>query len=76
MDNIIVSTEYNVKIGQRQSEDLEFRSNWWGSAEASSIEERFFDGRKDAALGQVLYEPFLKAPPGEAGRRRGRGESE
>jgi len=67
--NTIVSTSYNVKMGQRQNEDLEFRSNWWGSAEESAIEEGFFDGRRDGVLGRVLYEPFLTAPPEGAGRR-------
>lgn len=76
MSNTVVSTEYNVKTGQEQNEDLDFRSNWWGSAEPSAIEESFFDGRRDGTLGRVLYEPFLTAPPGEAGRRGGKGESE
>jgi parallel beta-helix repeat protein len=74
--NTIVSTGYNVKMGQRQNEDLEFRSNWWGSGEPSAIEEGFFDGRRDGTLGRVLYEPFLTAPPEGAGRRRGKGEPE
>lgn len=67
--NAVASTGYNVKMGQRQNEDLEFRSNWWGSSVPSVIEEGFFDGRRDAALGRVLYEPFLTAPPEGVGRR-------
>jgi parallel beta-helix repeat protein len=68
MENNIVSATYNVKMGQRQSEDLEFRSNWWGSAEPSVIEDGFFDQRREGSLGRILYEPFLTAPVGECGR--------
>jgi parallel beta-helix repeat protein len=67
-ENNVVSTAYNVKMGQRQSEDLDFRSNWWGSAEPSVIEDGFFDQRREGPLGRVLYEPFLTAPVGECGR--------
>jgi parallel beta-helix repeat protein len=69
VNNAIASTGYNVKMGQQQSEALDFRSNWWGSARPSVIEEGFFDGRRDGTLGRVLYEPFLTAPPEGAGRR-------
>jgi len=69
VNNAIASTGYNVKMGQQQSEALDFRSNWWGSARPAVIEEGFFDGRKDGTLGRVLYEPFLTAPPEGAGRR-------
>jgi parallel beta-helix repeat protein len=68
-DNAVASTGYNVKMGQQQNEDLEFRSNWWGSADPRTIEEGFFDRRRDGTLGRVLYEPFLTVPPEDAGRR-------
>ena len=76
VNNTVVNTEYNVKIGQSQDEDLEFRSNWWGAKEGPAIEESFFDGRRDSTLGRVLYEPFLTGPPEGAGRREAGGGSE
>jgi hypothetical protein len=71
--NSVVSTGYNVKIGQRQREDLDFGSNWWGSASPSVMEKGFFDRRSDPFLGRVLYEPFMTSPPDGSGRRGAEG---
>ncbi len=67
-DNCVESLTYNVKVGEEQREDLDFSGNWWGSAEPARIEATFFDKRRDAALGRVLYAPFLTAPAPGCGR--------
>ena len=57
------NSDYNVKLGISQSEDIPLEGNWWGSSENAAIEETFFDGRRSAGLGKVEFEPFLKERP-------------
>jgi len=66
--NNIVNRSYNVTMGEEQRADLEFGGNWWGTADAAAIEERLFDGRRDATVGRVLYRPHLEAPAAPCGR--------
>lgn len=58
--NNIVNRGYNVKVGAEQREDLDFRGNWWGSADPAAIVEGFFDKRRERTVGRVLFEPFLE----------------
>jgi len=58
--NNIVNRAYNVKVGEEQRENLDFRANWWGTADPAKIVEGFFDKRREARIGQVLFEPFLE----------------
>lgn len=56
--------DYNVKMGERQSEDIPMKGNWWGHLESAAIENTFFDGRIEPEVGRVLFEPYLKERPG------------
>jgi len=56
--------DYNVKMGQRQSEDIPMKENWWGHLESAAIKDTFFDGRIEPELGRVVFEPYLKKRPG------------
>lgn len=58
--NNIVNRSYNVKVGEEQREDVDFRGNWWGTAEAGKIAEALFDRRREPRIGRVLFEPFLE----------------
>lgn len=60
--NTIMSTNYNVKMGDNQREDLDFGNNWWGTKDPAAIEAKFFDKRKDESLGRVHYQPALDGP--------------
>jgi len=66
-DNNIQNVEYNVKLGDQQKEGLDFRGNWWGTAEPGAIESGIMDGRVDSGLGRVAYDPFLLVPAAGAG---------
>lgn len=55
--------DYNVKMGQRQTEDVPMKGNWWGHTDAAAIEETFFDGRVEPELGKVVFEPYLMNRP-------------
>jgi parallel beta-helix repeat protein len=59
-ENTIVNRGYNVKMGAEQREDLDFSGNWWGTAVPEAIVEGFFDKRREASVGRVLFEPFLE----------------
>ena len=58
--NNIVNSAYNVKMGEEQREDLDFRGNWWGTADKGKIVEGFFDKRRETRVGRVLFEPYLE----------------
>lgn len=61
-ENDIVNRGYNVKVGEEQREDLDFRGNWWGTAVPEEIAAGFFDRRREPTIGRVLFEPFLERP--------------
>lgn len=62
--NIIENnTGYNVKLGDRQTEDLPLKGNWWGSTDGPVIRSSFFDRNVEPALGRVLFEPYLETRP-------------
>jgi len=55
--------DYNVKMGERQTEDIPMKGNWWGQIEPQAIEDTFFDGRIEPEVGRVLFEPYLMERP-------------
>lgn len=71
--NNIESRGYNVKLGVRQSGDLDYGGNWWGTDDPAAIEEGIFDGRREPTLGTVTFEPYLKEAVSAAGRQAGGG---
>lgn len=55
--------DYNVKMGERQSEDIPMKPNWWGTSDPEKIRGTFFDGKFEPDLGRVLFEPYLTERP-------------
>jgi ubiquinone/menaquinone biosynthesis C-methylase UbiE len=68
-NNISNNHEYNFKIGDRQSMDIDVTNNWWGDGKKEYIEEFIFDKKKDSLLGRVIYSPYLIEPVQNAGVR-------
>ena len=68
-NNINSNHEYNFKIGEDQSKDIDVSNNWWGSMKKETIEELLFDKKKNYSLGQVIYSPYLVGPEQNAGIR-------
>lgn len=68
-NNINNNHEYNFKMGESQSLDIDATNNWWGSIKQEYIEELIFDVKKDNTLGRVVYLPYLKEPVKDAGIR-------
>lgn len=58
-NNIFANSGYNIRIGDFNDEDVDALENWWGEG---NPEDKIYDGRKEPAIGKVLYEPYLKAP--------------
>jgi len=58
-NNIYDNSNYNLRIGDFNAEDVNARDNWWGPGDPLLT---IFDGRNEPGIGKVLFEPYLKAP--------------
>ncbi len=59
-NNFQNNTKYNVKILHLQ--DLNAPDNWWGTTDASAIDQSMYDKKNEELLGRVNYIPFLTSP--------------
>ncbi len=58
-NNMFDNSNYNIRIGDFNNEDVPARDNWWGSIDPFLT---IFDGRSEPGIGNVLFEPFSKEP--------------
>jgi len=58
-NNFFANSDYNIRSGDFNSEDITAADNWWGSLNPG---ETFYDGRQEEGVGKVLFEPFLTEP--------------
>lgn len=58
-NNIFANSEYNMRLGDFNEEDVDARYNWWGNA---SPAEKIFDAATEPGIGIVHYEPFAGKP--------------
>jgi len=58
-NNIFDNSNYNIRVGDFNNEDVPARDNWWGSSEPLAT---LFDGRSEPGIGNVLFEPFSREP--------------
>jgi hypothetical protein len=58
-NNLFANTDYNVRVGDFNDEDVDARENWWGAGDPGAT---IFDGRQEPGIGIVRYEPSLKEP--------------
>lgn len=68
-NNINDNFQYNFKIGEGQSKDIDVSDNWWGGVREADIKGLIFDRTKDKALGEVIYSPCLSGSVQNAGIR-------
>jgi hypothetical protein len=66
-NNVTGSAEFNVYLGENQRGDLDYRGNWWGTADPAAVAAAIFDKTKDPSLGRVLWDPALPAPVAPCG---------
>lgn len=58
-NNFFANSDYNIRSGDFNTEDIPAAGNWWGSLHPA---ETFYDGRQEEGVGKVLFEPFLTEP--------------
>jgi hypothetical protein len=58
-NNIFENSNYNIRVGDFNNEDVPARDNWWGGADPLTT---IFDGRAESGIGNVLFEPYRKYP--------------
>lgn len=62
-NSIAGNSDYAVKMGLEQRDDIPMKGNWWGISDPEQIRESFFDGKFEPELGKVIFEPFLMERP-------------
>jgi parallel beta-helix repeat protein len=58
-NNIHSNKDYNIRVGDFNEEDIDARENWWGTLDPAGT---MYDGRKEPAVGKVIFDPYLKEP--------------
>ncbi len=58
-NNIFGNSDYDFKLGEAQTADVDLTGNWWGSADAGRIRKKIFDKARDNYIGRALIEPVL-----------------
>ncbi|HZV82826.1 MAG TPA: right-handed parallel beta-helix repeat-containing protein, partial [Geobacteraceae bacterium] len=58
-NNFSSNSDYNIRSGDFNTEDIKATDNWWGSQEPLTT---VYDGRQEKGIGKVLLEPFLSSP--------------
>ncbi|MDP3113104.1 MAG: right-handed parallel beta-helix repeat-containing protein, partial [Thermodesulfovibrionales bacterium] len=66
-NNIFANSDYNLRIGDFNNEDVNARENYWGSGEPGMT---IFDDRKEPGIGRVHFNPYAKEPF-KPGREKG-----
>ena len=55
-NNIFANRDYNIWIGDFNTEDVQATENWWGTDDPT---ETIFDARREPGIGTVVFEPVL-----------------
>ncbi|GAB4286403.1 MAG: hypothetical protein Kow0092_39970 [Deferrisomatales bacterium] len=56
--------EYDIKLGEAQSQDVQAGGNWWKAWEAGRLSDRIYDGADSEGVGAVRVDSPLDAPWG------------
>lgn len=70
-NNIFANTDYNIRLGDFNTENVKAGDNWWGDAAPA---KRIFDAANEPGIGSVRYDPYAKEPlpiplpPGASGK--------
>jgi hypothetical protein len=58
-NNIVGNTQYSITA---TIEDIGAQNNWWGIADARTINQTIYDSKCDYHLGTITFVPFLTEP--------------
>lgn len=67
-NNISGNLDYNLAIADEQEKEIPLAGNWFGTADPAKIAELIFDGRVDATMARIVFEPFRTERVPDAGR--------
>ncbi len=56
--------EYDLKLGEAQTDDVDAGSNWWAAAAKGRLADRIYDGTDSEGIGRVRTDPVLAEPWG------------
>jgi hypothetical protein len=60
-NNIHNNSDYGIRVGDFNNENVNARGNWWGGVEPSGV---IFDEKNEPGIGAVLVDPVLADPVG------------
>lgn len=64
INNSIHGNNYDVYVNYADSQiTIDMTNNWWGTTNATLINEQIYDHNDNGALATVTYQPFLASPP-------------
>ena len=55
-NNIYDNSNYGIRVGDFNNEDVNARRNWWGGVDPASV---IFDEKNEPGIGTVMFEPVL-----------------
>lgn len=58
-NNIFENSNYNLRIGDFNDEDVSARENYWGKGDPAGT---IFDERREPGIGRVHFDPYAKEP--------------
>jgi parallel beta-helix repeat protein len=58
-NNIHNNSDYGIRVGDFNNENVNARGNWWGGVEPSGV---IFDEKNEPGIGAVLVDPVLADP--------------
>jgi hypothetical protein len=61
-NNNFDNREYDLKLGEAQTRDVDAARNWWATSAKGQPEDRIFDGGDSAGIGFVATDPVLAQP--------------
>ncbi len=58
-NNLFANSEYNIRNGDFNDQDVDARENWWGEGDPAA---GIYDARHEPGIGLVRYEPHARRP--------------
>lgn len=58
-NDLFANSEYNIRVGDFNDEDVDARNNWWGDAGPA---DTIYDEKNEPGIGAVRYAPSAKRP--------------
>lgn len=67
-NNIYANLDYNLAVADEQGKDIQVTGNWFGTTNATKIDEQIFDGKTDPTVARIVVQPVLPERVKDAGQ--------